>query len=69
MNERLDETVKRHYVAVDDKKSYGCHFDLEPGMTPDHCVLDTGKLHECMLAPDIARQGKDKWSCPHWRPA
>lgn len=43
-------------------KVYGCHCDLEEGMEPDGCVIDSGERHNCIHAKDIPV--KDQ--CSHW---
>jgi hypothetical protein len=44
-------------------KSFGCHFDLEPGQIPDACVIDLGRPHECINAKSITC----KEQCSYWR--
>lgn len=44
-------------------KVYGCHCDLEEGMEPDGCVIDSGERHNCIYAKDISV----KEQCNHWR--
>lgn len=43
---------------------YGCHCDLEPHMTPDDCVIDSGRYHDCVYA----KPGMRKEQCEYWRP-
>lgn len=42
----------------------GCHVDLDPGMEPDGCVIDTGKREECVYA----RRHERKEQCQYWQP-
>lgn len=44
-------------------KVYGCHCDLEEGMEPDGCVIDSGERHHCIYAKDISV----KEQCEYWR--
>jgi len=44
---------------------YGCHFDLEPHMHPDGCVIDDDRRHDCIYA---IRGIQDKTQCDWWRP-
>lgn len=44
-------------------KVYGCHCDLEEGMEPDGCVIDSGERHNCVYAKDISA----KEQCEYWR--
>lgn len=42
---------------------YGCHCDLEAGMEPDGCVIDTNSHHECIYAkPDMRKE-----NCVYWQ--
>ena len=45
------------------KVQYGCHVDLEPGQRPDGCVIDTGRLHDCIYA----NPGMRKEQCEYWK--
>lgn len=47
---------------------YGCHVDLDHGVHPDGCVLDTGDPSLCIYARGLADAGKTKWSCKWWKP-
>lgn len=42
---------------------YGCHCDLEEGMTPDGCVIDDGTHGLCIHA----KPGMRKEQCRYWR--
>lgn len=44
-------------------KRYGCHCDLDEGMEPDGCVIDSGERHNCIYAKDISV----KEQCEYWR--
>ena len=46
-----------------DNIKFGCYCDLEEGQSPDDCVMDTGKLHECIYA----KKGMSKWNCKYWK--
>lgn len=48
-------------------EKYGCHCDLEEGMEPDACVMDSGDDADCVFAEQLRKQNKDKTSCKHWR--
>lgn len=43
-------------------KKYGCHCDLEDGMEPDGCVIDTDERHHCIYATHI----DVKEQCKYW---
>jgi len=45
------------------KLRYGCHCDLEAGMEPDGCVIDSGNLSDCIYA----RRDMRKEQCEYWR--
>jgi hypothetical protein len=47
---------------------YGCHCDLDEGMTHDSCVLDQGRPQDCVSAGKLFRDGKGKEQCSDWRP-
>jgi hypothetical protein len=42
---------------------YGCHVDLEPGMFPTSCVIDTGDFDDC----NLAHKGMRKEQCKYWK--
>jgi hypothetical protein len=42
---------------------YGCHCDLEEGMKPDGCVIDSGRISDCIYA----REGMRKEQCEYWK--
>ena len=46
-------------------KKFGCHCDLEPGQTPDECVMDRGDNgnKDCIYA----KPGMKKEECKYWR--
>lgn len=46
-----------------DSYEYGCFCDLEDGMEPDDCVIDTSVRSDCILAQKIDK----KENCPYWR--
>lgn len=48
-------------------EKYGCHCDLEEGVEPDACVMDSGDDADCVFAEQLRKQNKDKTSCKHWR--
>lgn len=56
--------VEAEKRALKDEGPCGCHYDLEPGMRPDNCVIDAGKLDNCILA----KPGMRKEDCNEWRP-
>lgn len=43
-------------------KKYGCHCDLDDGMEPDVCVIDTNERHNCVYATRI----DVKEQCKYW---
>lgn len=43
---------------------YGCHCDLEEGMEPDGCVINEGKISDCIYAKKDMRPEH----CSYWRP-
>src|SRR5690554_3146 len=44
-------------------KVYGCHCDLDEGMEPDSCVIDSGERNHCVYAKSI----EVKEQCEYWR--
>lgn len=44
-------------------KVYGCHCDLEEGMEPDGCVIDSNERHDCLYAAHI----EVKEQCKYWK--
>jgi hypothetical protein len=42
---------------------YGCHCDLEEGQEPDGCVIDEGRIGDCIHA----RENMRKEQCKYWR--
>ena len=50
-------------ASLEVAKKYGCHCDLEPGQKPDDCVIDTGRLNDCVHAT----YGMKKEDCHYWR--
>ena len=46
-----------------DSVKYGCHVDLFDGVEPDDCVIDTGRLCDCIYA----KEGMRKEQCEYWR--
>lgn len=55
-------------AALEQLVPHGCHCDLEEGMVPDGCVLDEGRPDNCVYAPRLLREGKDKTACEYWKP-
>jgi hypothetical protein len=50
---------------------YGCHCDIETmpeGFEPDECVLDRGKVDDCVYAVKLLKEGKGKTDCEYWKP-
>ena len=47
-------------------KRYGCHCELEPGQSPDECVL-TSHPDDCVHAIQLALSHKPREDCPYWR--
>lgn len=64
--EKLREDAER-WRAISQKrelgKKYGCHCDLDEGMEPDGCVIDSGERHNCIYAKTI----EVKEQCEYWR--
>jgi len=56
------DTVKQMSTKLTDMR-YGCYVDLDPGMEPDGCVIDTGDLHNCIYA----KKGMRKEQCEYWK--
>lgn len=50
----------------DKPKVYGCHCELEPGQSPDECVL-TSHPDDCVHAIQLALSNKPREDCPYWR--
>lgn len=55
-------------TAPDKPLIYGCHYDLEPDMKPDGCVLDYGKPKDCVYAKILVKNGRSKEDCWYWKP-
>ena len=54
-------------IEPDEKpKRYGCHCELEPGQSPDECVL-TSHPDDCVHAIQLALSHKPREDCPYWR--
>ena len=45
-------------------KKYGCYCGLEPGESPDGCLIDEGRPYDCANASRVA----SKEQCEYWRP-
>jgi len=52
---------------MSDVIKYGCHCDMEEGMAPDDCVMDTGRYSDCIYAADNMTL-EDKLKCKYWKP-
>ena len=48
---------------------YACHCDLNPGESPDTCVIDAGRIDDCGLASAHRDNPNWKHQCEHWKPA
>lgn len=58
-------TTERKVQAASGIK-YGCHIDLAEDEKPDNCVIDSGRMNDCVYA---SRYGKDgRKHCGEWRP-
>lgn len=57
-----DRDEARAALAALEAKPLGCYCDLEEGMQPDGCVLDTGSREHCIYASKI----KAKEECEYW---
>jgi hypothetical protein len=68
--DELHQLLQRGVLMLkgEERVRHGCYCDLEPGMAPDGCVLDYNRPEDCVHAPVLLRQSKDKWACVHWRP-
>lgn len=44
-------------------KAYGCHCDIDEGVEPDGCVIDSGERHYCIYAKNISVKER----CEYWR--
>lgn len=64
----LRELLIRAADHIDGPVAYGCHCDLEPGMAPDHCCLNTGDFDDCVYARGLADKGLGPTACKYWRP-
>lgn len=53
----------KHLESRIDEVQYGCHVNIEPGIEPDGCVIDEGRLHDCIYA----KEGMRKEQCEYWR--
>ena len=47
---------------------YACHCDLNPGESPDTCVIDAGRIDDCGLASAHRDNPDWKHQCEHWKP-
>ena len=55
------------YIDAVRGPKYGCHCDLEPGMLPDECSLNTGDIADCRYAIKLSQEGKGPKDCKYWR--
>ena len=39
---------------------------VEISALPDTCVLDEGRVHDCIYAEELVRTGKGKLDCRYW---
>lgn len=46
----------------------GCHCELAPGQIPDECVLDTGRILDCVRAIALSQDNVGKAGCNYWLP-
>lgn len=50
-------------AAEQREERWGCHCDLDPGMTPDDCVVGGSNVGDCIYAARVSR----KEDCEYWR--
>ncbi|MHB8744253.1 MAG: hypothetical protein ACYC9L_14165 [Sulfuricaulis sp.] len=60
----LPAAVRDAFDQIEDNPTFGCHVELQEGMTPDACVIMTGKYDNCRLA----KQGMMPSDCEYWKP-
>jgi hypothetical protein len=60
----------RHLFALENppasKVAHACHIDLEVGQSPDECVLDIGRVDDCVYARRYGEEGRKR--CGQWKP-
>lgn len=68
--QRVEPAITALRIALEQQAQaqpvYRCHIDLEEGMEPDDCVLDSGRRDDCVYARlhgDRARE-----HCGEWKP-
>lgn len=68
--QRVEPAITALRIALEQQAQaqpvYRCHVDLEDGMEPDDCVLDSGRRDDCFYARlhgDRARE-----HCGEWKP-
>jgi hypothetical protein len=56
-------TAKAKREAQAQGAKYGCHCDLDPGMSPDGCVKDTSTETDCIYA----KRHRTREGCKYWQ--
>lgn len=65
---RTTDFLKSNGCVIRDGKTYGCHIDLADDETPDGCVLDEGRMEDCLHGTlGSGRERKSRWTCPYWK--
>ncbi len=60
---QTDAVIAAYQTWHKEQRPWGCHCDLEPGQTPDGCVIDEDRRHDCHMAEKVAA----KEECTYWR--
>lgn len=68
MAKRVLAKMEQNIKALATK--YGCHCDLEVGMEPDDCVIDSGQINDCVHAQIGIRENSNfrREDCKYWQP-
>ena len=62
----IGELTEERKAQTAPATEYGCHIDLADDEKPDSCVIDSGRMNDCVYA---SRYGKDgRKHCGEWRP-
>lgn len=56
------------HLQQNDGQVFGCYCDLEDDMEPDGCVIDDGRVSDCIFAVRLQKDGKGRNDCKEWRP-
>lgn len=68
--QRVEPAITALRIALEQQAQtqpvYRCHIDLEEGMEPDDCVLDSGFRDDCFYARRYGDKAREH--CGEWKP-